>query len=187
MVSIHRPLGYGPSTLPLRHSADVNINHLWCGFVSFVLYCVCSKTSGSDGDSKLGDKKKKEGGGDVDFDPSKANFHPVDDACWKRGQKSVSLLFLSLFSLPPCPSFSLSHLTPFSLYRVPYLAVARTFEKIEEESKRLKIISTLTNLFRSVILLSPNELLSCVYLCLNKVSVDLEVYYLPQNWKFGRE
>ena len=22
VVSIHRPLGYGPSTLPLRHSAD---------------------------------------------------------------------------------------------------------------------------------------------------------------------
>ena len=23
MVSIHRPLGYGPSTLPLRHAAEV--------------------------------------------------------------------------------------------------------------------------------------------------------------------
>ena len=44
--------------------------------------------SGSDGDSKSGDKKKAgDGGGDSDFDPSKANFHPVDNACWKRGQK----------------------------------------------------------------------------------------------------
>ena len=60
MVSIHRPLGYGPSTLPLRHSADVISDHLWCGFVSFVLYCVCSKLLGSDSDSKLGDKKKKD-------------------------------------------------------------------------------------------------------------------------------
>ena len=25
MVSIHRPLGYGPSTLPLRHSADLSM------------------------------------------------------------------------------------------------------------------------------------------------------------------
>ena len=47
-----------------------------------------SKPSESDGDSKSGDRKKTDGGGsDADFDPSKANFHPVDDACWKRGQK----------------------------------------------------------------------------------------------------
>ena len=85
--------------------------------------------------------------------------------------------------------------------RVPYLAVAKTFERIEEESKRyglhgrenvhsvavgmcglmclavcllfccrLKIIATLTNFFRSVIALSPEELVKCVYLCLNKVT-----------------
>ena len=97
-----------------------------------------------------------------------------------RGDKSQSLSSPSLCSpsLLPFPPLSLSlslththtHLILFPVYRVPYLAVARTFEKIEEESKRLKIISTLTNLFRSVILLSPNELLPCVYLCLNKVS-----------------
>ena len=26
MVMIHRPLGYGPSTLPLRHSAQKNVS-----------------------------------------------------------------------------------------------------------------------------------------------------------------
>ena len=84
--------------------------------------------------------------------------------------------------------------------RVPYLAIAKTFERIEEESKRfalidvlihsistdqnasqlsavcpvfyrLKIVSTLTNFFRSVILLSPMEMVQCVYLCLNKVDL----------------
>lgn len=35
---------------------------------------------------------------------------------------------------------------------------------------RLKITSILSNFFRSVIVLSPNDLLPCVYLCLNKVS-----------------
>lgn len=35
---------------------------------------------------------------------------------------------------------------------------------------RLKIMSTLSNFLRSVIALSPNDLLPCVYLCLNKVS-----------------
>lgn len=41
------------------------------------------------------------------YNPAKNNYHPIDDACWKPGQK------------------------------VPYLAVARTFEKIEEVSARL--------------------------------------------------
>ena len=34
---------------------------------------------------------------------------------------------------------------------------------------RLKITSTLCNLFRSVIALTPDDLLPCLYLCLNKV------------------
>ncbi|KAL7851305.1 hypothetical protein AOLI_G00216610 [Acnodon oligacanthus] len=73
------------------------------------------------------------------YNPSKAQYHPINDACWKRGQK------------------------------VPYLAVARTFEKIEEDSGRLRNIETLSNLLRSVILLSPGDLLCCVYLCLNQL------------------
>ncbi|XP_067308719.1 DNA ligase 1 [Pseudorasbora parva] len=73
------------------------------------------------------------------YDPSRAQYHPIDHACWSRGQK------------------------------VPYLAVARTFEKIEEDSGRLKNIETLSNFLRSVILLSPDDLLCCVYLCLNQL------------------
>uniref|UniRef100_A0A673KQE4 DNA ligase n=1 Tax=Sinocyclocheilus rhinocerous TaxID=307959 RepID=A0A673KQE4_9TELE len=71
--------------------------------------------------------------------PSRAHYHPVDHACWRKGQK------------------------------VPYLAVARSFEKIEEDSGRLKNIETLSNFLRSVILLSPDDLLCCVYLCLNQL------------------
>ncbi|XP_060761981.1 DNA ligase 1 isoform X2 [Neoarius graeffei] len=73
------------------------------------------------------------------YDPSKAHYHPIDDACWRKRQ------------------------------RVPYLAVARTFEKIEEDSGRLRNIETLSNLLRSVILLSPDDLLCCLYLCLNQL------------------
>ncbi|KAK9980046.1 hypothetical protein ABG768_013444 [Culter alburnus] len=73
------------------------------------------------------------------YDPSRAQYHPIDHACWKKGQK------------------------------VPYLAVARTFEKIEEDSGRLRNIETLSNFLRSVILLSPDDLLCCVYLCLNQL------------------
>lgn len=74
-----------------------------------------------------------------DYDPSRPNYHPVEHACWGRGQK------------------------------VPYLAVARTFEKIEEDSGRLRNIETLSNLLRSVLVLSPDDLLCCVYLCLNQL------------------
>uniref|UniRef100_A0A6Q2XF74 DNA ligase n=1 Tax=Esox lucius TaxID=8010 RepID=A0A6Q2XF74_ESOLU len=117
------------------------------------------KKEKSEGDKKEkseGDKKEKSEGdqsavpplgvsflsGKADrsqFDPSRPNYHPVDHACWVQGQ------------------------------RVPYLAVARTFEKIEEDSGRLRNIETLSNLFRSVIALSPEDLLCCVYLCLNQL------------------
>ncbi|XP_041848657.1 DNA ligase 1 [Melanotaenia boesemani] len=85
------------------------------------------------------DTKSESTSGQTNYDPSRPNYHPVDHACWKQGQK------------------------------VPYLAVARTFEKIEEDSGRLRNIETLSNLFRSVLLLSPDDLLCCVYLCLNQL------------------
>ncbi|XP_023135087.2 DNA ligase 1 [Amphiprion ocellaris] len=85
------------------------------------------------------DTKGESTSGQTDYDPSRPNYHPVDHACWKQGQK------------------------------VPYLAVARTFEKIEEDSGRLRNIETLSNLLRSVLLLSPDDLLCCVYLCLNQL------------------
>ncbi|XP_037740513.1 DNA ligase 1 isoform X2 [Chelonia mydas] len=75
----------------------------------------------------------------MEYNPSKSSYHPIQDACWGHGQ------------------------------RVPYLAVARTFERIEEVSARLKNIETLSNLFRSVIALSPSDILPCIYLCLNRL------------------
>ncbi|KAK1879094.1 DNA ligase 1, partial [Dissostichus eleginoides] len=71
------------------------------------------------------DVKGESTSGQTDYNPARPNYHPVENACWKQGQK------------------------------VPYLAVARTFEKIEEESGRLRNIETLSNLLRSVLLLSP--------------------------------
>ncbi|XP_023377896.1 DNA ligase 1 [Pteropus vampyrus] len=71
------------------------------------------------------------------YNPAQNSYHPVEDACWKQGQK------------------------------VPYLAVARTFEKIEEVSARLRMVETLSNLLRSVVALSPSDLLPILYLSLN--------------------
>uniref|UniRef100_H2YDZ0 DNA ligase n=1 Tax=Ciona savignyi TaxID=51511 RepID=H2YDZ0_CIOSA len=78
------------------------------------------------------------------YDPGCKNYHPINHACWKSGQK------------------------------VPYLALARTFSLIEATSGRLKTIEFLSNFLRSVIALSPNELVTCIYLSLNKLAPAYE-------------
>lgn len=57
---------------------------------------------------------------------------------------------------------------------MPYSALARTFEEIENISARLKIIGLLSNYFRSVIVLTPEDLLRSIYLCLNKLAPAYE-------------
>ncbi|KAK9503584.1 hypothetical protein O3M35_010113 [Rhynocoris fuscipes] len=79
-----------------------------------------------------------------DYNPNKTDYHPINDACWKRGEK------------------------------VPYMALSKTLEKIEEISSRLKIVEILSNYFRSVIVLSEEDLLPSVYLCLNKIAPAYE-------------
>ena len=79
-----------------------------------------------------------------DFSPKLETYCPHSSACWKNGEP------------------------------MPYIAVAKTFKQIEEEPGRLKITMTLTNLFRSAIVLSPKDVLSCVYLSLNKLGPAYE-------------
>ncbi|XP_037029026.1 DNA ligase 1 isoform X1 [Bradysia coprophila] len=90
------------------------------------------------------EQSTKGGVSDTDYNPEKQKYHPIDDAFWKHGEK------------------------------VPYLALARTFEKIEDISSRLKMIEVLSNFYRSVIVLSPNDLVACVFLCLNQLAPSYE-------------
>lgn len=90
---------------------------------------------------------KKDGGKDqstidagAKYDPAKTKYHPVNDAFWVAGEN------------------------------VPYLALTKTFELIEEISGRLRMIEVLANFFRSVIALSPQDLVACVYLCQNQLA-----------------
>lgn len=61
-----------------------------------------------------------------------------------------------------------------NVYRVPYIALTRTLEIIEDTSARLKMVEILSNYFRSVIALSPNDLIPSVYLCLNQLAPAYE-------------
>lgn len=100
-----------------------------------------------DKNEKVGSQKESKASKpeeDPVYDPTKRHYHPIDDACWKKGEK------------------------------VPYLALARTMEEIENISGRLKIVEMLANYFRSVIALSPDDLLHSVYLCVNRIAPEYE-------------
>lgn len=65
----------------------------------------------------------------------------------------------------------------FHFLRVPYLALTKTFAQIEDISGRLKMIEVLANFFRSVIVLSPSELVQCMFLCQNQLAPAYEGKY----------
>ena len=56
----------------------------------------------------------------------------------------------------------------------PYSAMAQAFAEIEATTKRLAILEILTKLLVKVVKLSPEDLLPCVYLCINRLCPDYE-------------
>ncbi|CAO2825368.1 unnamed protein product [Amaranthus hypochondriacus] len=71
-------------------------------------------------------------------------YSPIEHACWKQGQPA------------------------------PYLHLARTFDLVEGEKGKIKATSMLSNMFRSLLALSPEDVLPAVYLCTNKIAADHE-------------
>ncbi|XP_073007258.1 DNA ligase 6 isoform X2 [Typha latifolia] len=71
-------------------------------------------------------------------------YLPIDHACWKSGQPA------------------------------PYLHLARTFDLVEQEKGKIKTTAMLCNMFRSLLALSPDDLLPAVYLCTNRLADDHE-------------
>ncbi|GAB4832343.1 hypothetical protein Ancab_006359 [Ancistrocladus abbreviatus] len=71
-------------------------------------------------------------------------YLPVEDACWRHGQPA------------------------------PYIHLARTFDLVEGEKGKIKATTMLCNMFRSLLALSPKDVLPAVYLCTNKIAADHE-------------
>lgn len=92
------------------------------------------KPSGEKGSTSAEDGK------DYALKVKKLQYHPVEDAFWKKGEKT------------------------------PYMALAKTLVAIEETSGRLRTIEILSNYFRSVMVLNPDDLLASVYMILNRLA-----------------
>ena len=82
------------------------------------------------------------------YSPNKENYHPIDDACWAKGEP------------------------------VPYSMLAQTLYCMEKTSKRLELLSIITNYFRSVLALSPKDLIPSMYILTNKVAPDYDTLEL---------
>ncbi|KAK2986757.1 hypothetical protein RJ640_010982 [Escallonia rubra] len=71
-------------------------------------------------------------------------YSPIEHACWKEGEPA------------------------------PYVHLARTFNLLEDEKGKIKATAMLCNMFRSLLTLSPEDVLPAVYLCTNKIGPDHE-------------
>ncbi|WZZ06289.1 hypothetical protein YC2023_092210 [Brassica napus] len=71
-------------------------------------------------------------------------YKPKEHACWSDGQPA------------------------------PYIHLVRTFTSVEGERGKIKAMSMLCNMFRSLLALSPEDVLPAVYLCTNKIAADHE-------------
>ncbi|XP_041972033.1 DNA ligase 1 [Aricia agestis] len=98
------------------------------------------KKENSDNKENSKQEGPKEKVKEEDYNPAKAKYHPINDASWSKGQE------------------------------IPYLALAKTLEHIEATSARLKMVEILSNYLRSVIALTPEDLLPSIYLCLNQLA-----------------
>ncbi|CAO2178735.1 unnamed protein product [Urochloa humidicola] len=77
-------------------------------------------------------------------------------------------------SLPIEKYLSIEHACWTAGQPAPYLHLARTFDLVEKEKGKIKTMATFCNMFRSLLALSPDDVLPAVYLCTNKISPDHE-------------
>ncbi|KAI9085587.1 hypothetical protein K1719_032430 [Acacia pycnantha] len=81
---------------------------------------------------------------------------------------------VTLVSLPPKEYNPKEYACWIDGEPAPYLHLARTFNLLEDEKGKIKATSMLCNMFRSLLALSPADVLPAVYLCTNKIAADHE-------------
>ncbi len=79
-----------------------------------------------------------------EYYPNKEKYHPIGDAMWEKGQP------------------------------VPYKALAQTLYCMEKTTKRLELLSIVSNYFRSLLALSPKDIVPSIYILTNKVAPDYD-------------
>lgn len=57
---------------------------------------------------------------------------------------------------------------------MPYQALVACFNVMDQTTKRLEITAVLRNFFRSVMVLTPEDLVKCVYLCTDRLAPAYE-------------
>lgn len=78
------------------------------------------------------------------YSPNKDDYHPINDASWEKGAP------------------------------VPYQALAQTLYCMEKTTKRLELLAIVSNYFRSLIALSPKDIVPSIFMLTNKVAPDYE-------------
>ncbi|XP_012491347.1 DNA ligase 6 isoform X1 [Gossypium raimondii] len=81
---------------------------------------------------------------------------------------------VTLVSLPPDKYKPIEHACWRSDQPAPYVHLARTFDLVGSQRGKIKATSMLCNMFRSLLALSPEDVLPAVYLCTNKIAADHE-------------
>uniref|UniRef100_A0A453FCE5 DNA repair metallo-beta-lactamase domain-containing protein n=1 Tax=Aegilops tauschii subsp. strangulata TaxID=200361 RepID=A0A453FCE5_AEGTS len=89
-------------------------------------------------------------------------------------QTSVAQADSMNISLPVEKYLPIEHACWTAGHPAPYLHLARTFDLVEREKGKIKTTAMLCNMFRSLLALSPDDVLPAVYLCTNKISPDHE-------------
>ncbi|XP_039054171.1 DNA ligase 6-like isoform X2 [Hibiscus syriacus] len=80
----------------------------------------------------------------------------------------------TLVSLPPDKYKPIEHACWRSGQLAPYVHLARTFDLVGSQNGKIKATSMLCNMFRSLLALSPEDVLPAVYLCTHKIAADHE-------------
>ncbi|KAL3644358.1 hypothetical protein CASFOL_012290 [Castilleja foliolosa] len=108
---------------------------------------------------------------DGDAEQSESNRFEImsDTLCHASAKDGVSVNYVSL---PPERYSPIEHACWREGQLAPYIHVSRTFDLLKKG--KLKAMSVLCNMFRSLLVLSPGDVLPAMYLCTNRISPEHE-------------